>query len=83
MFNHKRSYSFLYANAVPSAVENMLVVVLSDNLLHVSWEPPLSPNGIITGYIVTVTNLINTTESFSISLFSHTREHNISDGIGE
>ena len=67
---------------VPGAVQNMEVVVLSENLFHVSWEPPLSPNGAITGYQVVVTDLIITRESH-YSMLPYSLQLNISYGIGE
>ena len=58
------------------------VVALSANLLRISWEPPLSPNGVLTGYQVEVVNLIDSSESiYNVSL--DVRQHNISDAIGK
>ena len=67
---------------VPGVVGNMKVVALYDNLLHVSWDPPLSPNGVITGYLVTVTNLVNS-HDYDYIKSPNIRQHNISNGIGE
>ena len=58
------------------------VVALSANLLRVSWEPPLSPNGVLTGYQVEVVNLIDSSESI-YNVSPDVRQHNISDAIGK
>jgi hypothetical protein len=47
--------------SAPGAVASIAAVVVTENQINISWTAPLSPNGIITGYQVTVTNLINNT----------------------
>ena len=37
----------------PSAPTQVKVVVVSSSQLDVSWQPPLEPNGVITGYDIT------------------------------
>ena len=43
-------YFFLLA---PSAPTQLKVVAVSSSQLDVSWQPPLEPNGVITGYNIT------------------------------
>ena len=69
-------------STVPGVVKNLTVTALSANLLRVSWEPPLSPNGILTGYQVEVVNLIDSSESI-YNVSPDVRQHNISDAIGK
>ena len=58
------------------------VVALSPNLLRVSWEPPLSPNGELTGYQVEVVNLIDSTDLLYL-MAEDMQQRNISDTIGK
>ena len=58
------------------------MIALSANLLRVSWEPPLSPNGVLTGYQVHMVNLINYTE-FRFNRSRDQFEVESSDGIGK
>ena len=58
------------------------VVALSPNLLRVSWEPPLSPNGVLTGYQVEVVNLIDSTDLLYL-MAEDMQQRNISDAIGK
>ena len=58
------------------------VVALSPNLLRVSWEPPLSPNGVLTGYQVEVVNLIDTSDLLYL-MAEDMQQRNISDTIGK
>ena len=37
----------------PSAPTQLKVVAVSSSQLGVSWQPPLEPNGVITGYDIT------------------------------
>jgi hypothetical protein len=56
------SQSVTTDESVPGAVDNLEVLVLNDETFHVSWDPPLSPNGVLTGYEVVVTNEMNSNE---------------------
>ena len=67
---------------VPGVVDRFEVVALSPNLLRVSWEPPLSPNGILTGYQVEVVNLIDSTDLLYL-MAEDMQQHNISNGISK
>ena len=63
-------------------VESFEVMTLSSNQLHVSWKPPLFPNGVITLYIIKVANLVTSMESLYV-IESNVHQHNISSGIGK
>ena len=69
-----------FSATVPGPVEG-LSIAISSNSLNVMWHPPLYPNGVLTGYQVTVTNLINTTEAFSYPVDSNLQELIIDSGI--
>ena len=57
-------------------------MAVHDNILHVSWDPPLSPRGVLTGYKILVKNLIDFGESvYSVSVYVY--ELNITLGICE
>ena len=61
----------------------MDVLVISNNSFNVSWTPPLSPNGIIIGYRVTINNLINNTK-YEITVESDDMFRvSVSDNIGK
>ena len=71
-------------------VDSFEVVALSANLLRVSWEPPLSPNGVLTGYQVEVVSLLNSSKLLSLmspdvflSADSEMLSHNLSNVSGE
>ena len=53
-------------DAVPSVVMDMQVDVISSQEFQVSWQPPLSPNGVILGYTVQVFNMIDVSHSESV-----------------
>ena len=40
---------------VPSPPRNVTWIEIGNNLINISWAPPLTPNGVIIAYIVTVT----------------------------
>ena len=44
----------------------MEVVILSDNLLNISWDPPFFPNGDIFGYQVIIANYIDLMENTTL-----------------
>ena len=69
-------------STVPGVVDSLEVVALSAYLLRISWEPPLSPNGVLTGYQVEVVNLIDSSESIYY-VSPDIRQHNISNRIGK
>ena len=69
--------------AVPSAVASVQVKALSPNLLHVMWKPPHSPNGVITGYVVQVSNLSSSAQPFTLIVPPNERSVNVSNGIGK
>ena len=58
------------------------MVVVTENHINISWTAPLSPNGIITGYQVTVTNLINNTR-LVLDQQHNELEVSVSTGIGK
>lgn len=62
-------------------VVGVQVVVVSDGF-HVSWDPPLSPNGIITGYKVKVINLLTNLRVEDFDMQSDERYINTSSDIG-
>ena len=77
-------------STVPGVVKNLTVTALSANLLRVSWEPPLSPNGVLTGYQVVVVSLLNSSKLLSLmspDVFliadSEMLSHNLSNASGE
>lgn len=54
-------YHVTTRESVPGRVQNFKVVVVSDTSFSIIWEPPVYHNGILTGYLLTVTNLITLT----------------------
>ena len=78
---HKLNYYHEEIFLVPGAVENVEVTVLSDDIFHVTWDPPLSPNGVLTGYHIVVTDLINSSEIFTNVILPSVQELNITSGI--
>ena len=62
-----------FSATVPGPVEG-LSITTSSYSLNVMWQPPLYPNGVLTGYQVTVTNLINTMEAFSHTVDPNSQE---------
>ena len=57
------------------------MVVLNGDGFHVSWNPPLSPNGVLTGYLVVVTNLINSQEVHQDMVAANITALNFTSGI--
>ena len=55
--------------ALPEGVSGLMVSQLQARSLSLSWQPPASPNGIITEYILTLTN--NNTVLFRGLALSH------------
>ena len=45
-----------YCVIVPSEVNSLNVVVISDSSVNITWSIPTNPNGIITNYVVVVRN---------------------------
>ena len=43
----------LLSFVVPGPVESFSATTVSSSVIHLSWTPPLSPNGRITGYKLT------------------------------
>ena len=68
---------------VPSAVASVQVKALSPNLFHVMWGLPRSPNGVITGYVVQVSNLSSSSQPFTVLVPPNQHNVNISNGIGK
>ena len=67
--------------AVPTSVTTLQVKSLSLHQIQISWQPPESPNGILTGYEVTVYNTkLNYT--YSLSVGPNVLNTTISDNIG-
>ena len=50
---------------VPSTVNNLTCYALSSTQVHVAWQPPSQPNGIIRHYEIILHN-INTLQSSSV-----------------
>jgi len=71
------------STTVPSPVASVQVKALSPNLFHVMWEPSRSPNGVITGYIVQVSNLSSSAQPFIVLVPPNQHNVNISNGIGK
>ena len=46
-------FFFYFVLLAPSAPTQVKVVAVSSSQLDVSWQPPLEPNGVITGYDIT------------------------------
>ena len=51
------------SSLVPGPVENLNVIAIDANTFRVTWDPPTYSNGDLTGYRVSVTNLINVTKT--------------------
>ena len=66
---------------VPGRVEDLEVVAVNDHTIHVSWNPPLTPNGVLTSYEVVVENLVNATETYNHRVYPRERQINISSGF--
>ena len=67
--------------AVPTSVTGLQIKPLSIHQIQISWQPPESPNGILTGYEVTVYNTkLNYT--YSVSVGPNVLNTTISDNIG-
>ena len=63
-------------------VESLEVVVVSETSFNISWKPPLSPNGILTEYQLTVINLL--IEGASLANFTPSvLETTMNIGIGK
>ena len=58
------------------------MIAVDANTFDVSWGPPTSPNGELTGYTVLVKNLINTTET-PFMIESHLNQLRVDGGIGK
>ena len=69
-----------FSATVPGPVEGLSITTSSYNL-NLTWQPPVYPNGVLTGYQVTVTNLINITEAFSYPVGPNSQELIIDSGI--
>ena len=67
-------------HTAPGVVDDVEITVLSESSIRVSWEPPLTPNGIITGYQVVVTDLVSLNLSHYLTL-PHEQQLDISTGI--
>ena len=72
--------NIMFSAIVPGPVEGLSITTSSYNL-NLTWQPPVYPNGVLTGYQVTVTNLINTTEAFSYPVDPNSQELIIDSGI--
>ena len=46
----------MFSCTVPSEVNNLVVDVISNEIIDVLWDPPTHPNGILTYYTITVFN---------------------------
>lgn len=57
------------------------MVVVSDHGFNISWEPPLFPNGVITGYQVIVNDLLTNTREVFDQQYDE-RNISVSSGIG-
>lgn len=56
---------------VPSPPTNVTWIDIGNNLINISWAPPLTPNGFILAYIVTVTFQLDGTQN----------QHNVSRNL--
>ena len=74
-------YLFNCSISVPGPVENLTFSILSAHTFFLMWNPPTSPNGVLTSYTVLVTNLMNTTETIHLSVPSMSQHITISSGI--
>ena len=50
MLESVRKIWFAHPSPVPGPVESFTASTVSSSVIHLSWTPPLSPNGRITGY---------------------------------
>lgn len=55
------------------------VVHIFDTVSIVTWNPPIQPNGIITGYEVIYSVYEDTTETISVPVSSNISSFNITD----
>ena len=72
----------LFPKTVPTGVTDLQLRSLSLNQIEVSWQPPETPNGILTGYEVTVNNT-KLSYAHSVSVGPNVLNAIISDYIGE
>ena len=70
-------YVFTYTPTVPGIVKIVDVVSIFDTISLVTWNPPIQPNGIITGYEVIHSVYENTTSGISVSVTNSTNSLNI------
>ena len=50
---------FFLILAVSSEITNLQAMATNDNTLSFSWAPPISPNGVLVSYSVSITNLVD------------------------
>ena len=68
---------------VPGPVTKLKVIALTEKVLHVTWGPPVTPNGVLTRYSVVVTDVIESRDVVNTTALPEVQELNISVGIGE
>ena len=75
------AYLFSYYNYLiaPGIVEIIDIISISDTALTVTWNPPIQPNGIITGYEVIYSVYEDDAENISIPVTSNIYSFNITD----
>ena len=71
-------YFHIYAIA-PGIVKIIEVVSISDTTSLITWNPPIQPNGVITGYEVTHAVYEDTTNRIPVSVSRNTNSLNITN----
>ena len=70
---------FIIIYIAPGIVEIIDIISISDTALTVTWNPPIQPNGIITGYEVIYSVYEDDAENISIPVTSNIYSFNITD----
>ena len=76
-------YLLYIYHTVPSPVKNLQITALDATTLNALWDPPTIANGVLTGYTVLVTSLVNTTDTISYQISSSEHGAIITSGIGK
>ena len=74
---HSYIYHILYT--APGIVEIVDVVSISDTTSLVTWDPPIQPNGIITGYEVIYSVYEDDNNSIVVPVTSNISSFNVTD----
>lgn len=69
------SILYICLSAAPTEVTNLDLIVLDSNTLHVTWDPPLQPNGVVS-YTLNITYTDLATNMF---YFVASTNHEVND----